>query len=70
MESHESNSDHADQFSTLTRMLAGGCHHCGICPFAERRPGSAFGKLMRWHRNWCPAWAAHTRVYGEKQFGR
>lgn len=70
MQTKQSNPDNADEFSTLTRTLAGVCHHCGICPFAERRPDSAFGRLMRWHRNWCPAWAAHTRVYGEKQFGR
>jgi len=70
METNESNHDTEDQFTMLTRTLAGVCHHCGICPFAERRPDSAFGRLMRWHRNWCPAWAAHTRVYGEKQLGR
>jgi hypothetical protein len=22
--------------------------------------------LMTWHRTWCPAWAAHTKVYGLK----
>ena len=59
----------ADDGPTLglaTRSLAGLCHHCGICPFAARRPESTFEKLMRWHRTWCPAWKAHTRVYGEK----
>jgi len=70
METNESNPTSADQLSTLTHLLAGSCHHCGICPFAERKPDSAFGRLMRWHRSWCPAWAAHTRVYGEKQLGR
>ncbi len=70
METNQSNPNGADQLSTLTQMLAGVCHHCGICPFAERKPDSAFGRLMRWHRNWCPAWAAHTRVYGEKKLGR
>ena len=69
METNESNTTSADQFSTLTRALAGVCHNCGICSFAEKRPESAFGKLMRWHRGWCPAWAAHTRVYGEKPLG-
>jgi len=50
-----------------TRVLAGICHKCGICPFAARKPDSAFDRVMRWHRTWCPAWNAHTKVYGEKQ---
>ncbi len=49
-----------------TRALAGFCHQCGICPYAARRPDSTFEKVMRWHRTWCPAWKAHTIVYGEK----
>lgn len=58
-----------DDWGPFTRMLAGMCHRCGICPFAERRPGSAFARMMRWHRGWCPAWSAHTKVYGEKPLG-
>ena len=54
------------QFGPVTRILAGLCHKCGICHYANRKPDSAFGKLMRWHRKWCPPWAAHTKVYGEK----
>jgi hypothetical protein len=49
-----------------TRMLASVCHNCGICPFANRKPQSLFGRLMHWHRSWCPAWSAHTKVYGRK----
>ena len=49
-----------------TRALAGLCHHCGICPHAAKRPDSALNAIMRWHRTWCPAWKAHTRVYGKK----
>ena len=41
-------------------------HKGSICPYADRKPHSAFGRIMRWHRTWCPAWAAHTRVYGRK----
>lgn len=52
--------------SLATRALAGLCHQCGICPFAGRRPDSTLEKVMRWHRTWCPAWKAHTKVYGEK----
>lgn len=52
----------------LTLTLANVCHGCGICTRAERRPMSIFGRLMRWHRKWCPAWAAHSKVYGPKEF--
>ena len=50
----------------ITKTLANICHNCHICAYADRRPNSAFGKLMRWHRTWCPAWIAHTKVYGVK----
>jgi len=53
-------------FSATTRALAGLCHSCGICPYAASKRDSGFDKLMRWHRTWCPAWRAHSRVYGEK----
>jgi len=49
-----------------TLALAKLCHHCGICPFAARRTGSGFERVMRWHRTWCPAWKAHEIVYGAK----
>jgi len=55
-----------EQFGISTKFLAGICHRCEICPYANRKPDSSFGKLMRWHRKWCPAWAAHTKVYGLK----
>ena len=55
-----------EQFGRTTRALAGICHRCGICAYANRKPDSGFERLMRWHRTWCPAWAAHTRVYGLK----
>jgi len=32
-----------------------------------KKPNSTFERTMRWHRTWCPAWKAHTKVYGEKQ---
>jgi len=34
------------QFGTVTRSLAGLCHTCNICPYADRKPHSAFGRLM------------------------
>ncbi len=52
----------------MTLTLARVCHGCGICARAERKPLSAFGRLMRWHRRWCPAWNAHPKVYGPKTF--
>jgi hypothetical protein len=58
------------QFGLLTRIMARSCHNCRMCPYADRKPDSALGKLMRWHRTWCPAWAAHTKVYGEKPLSR
>ena len=54
------------QYGTGTQVLAGICHKCQVCPYADRKPDSSFGKLMRWHRTWCPAWAAHNKVYGRK----
>ena len=38
-----------DQFGITTKILACICHDCGICPYANKRPISAFGRLMRWH---------------------
>jgi hypothetical protein len=66
MESTEKSSQKQDQFGILTRSLAGFCHHCGICAYANKKQGSSFEKVMRWHRTWCPAWAAHSKVYGVK----
>jgi hypothetical protein len=59
-----------DQFGVVTSILASFCHGCTICPYAAKRPNSSFEKLMRWHRKWCPAWAAHTKVYGAKQLSQ
>jgi hypothetical protein len=53
-------------YSISNRAWAGLCHNCGVCPFADKKPQSMFGKAMRWHRTWCPGWANHTRIYGRK----
>lgn len=66
MNSHGASIQTDRQFGITTRALAGFCHNCGICPYANRKPGSPFERLMRWHRTWCPAWGAHTKVYGVK----
>ncbi len=49
-----------------TRALATLCHNCGICKFANKKPDSSFGKIMTWHRTWCPARLSHNKVYGLK----
>lgn len=54
--------------NSWTLALASFCHQCGVCGRAERRPASPFGRSMRWHRTWCPAWNAHTKVHGPKSF--
>lgn len=58
------------EVGTITKVLANYCHNCGVCAYADRKPNSPFGKFMRWHRTWCPAWNAHTKVYGEKSLSR
>ena len=55
-----------EQFGVITKAMANHCHSCSICPIADKKPQSVFGKIMRWHRSWCPAQTAHIRVYGEK----
>jgi hypothetical protein len=62
----EDDSTAKEEFGAATRAMANFCHKCGICAFANRKPQTLFGRLMRWHRTWCPCWAAHTKVYGEK----
>jgi hypothetical protein len=66
MQTNELNEQLEQQFGITTKMLAEVCHKCEICPFADKRPNSVFGKIMRWHRTWCPAWAAHSKIYGRK----
>jgi len=56
----------SEKYGVTTRALAGFCHSCSVCPYANRRPESNFGRVMEWHRGWCPAWAAHTKVHGLK----
>jgi hypothetical protein len=55
-----------EEFGAAARAMASHCHKCGICAFADRKPQSLFGRLIRWHHTWCPCWAAHTKVYGQK----
>ncbi len=62
----EEHTQEKEQFGMSTRAWAGLCHNCGICAYANRKPESGFGRLMAWHRTWCPGWASHTKVYGLK----
>jgi hypothetical protein len=66
MQSTRSCTNREDDFGFFTRMLADLCHNCGTCRYTARRSGSPFSRFMGWRRNWCPAWAAHSRVYGDE----
>ena len=66
MKTNESLIQKDEQYGTGTHALASVCHNCGICAYANRKPESYFGKIMAWHRNWCPARIAHNKVYGLK----
>jgi len=56
----------ANEYGVITRALAGFCHSCKVCPYAATKSNTAFERVMRWHRTWCPGWISHTKVYGEK----
>lgn len=66
METNEILTQEKRQYGIGTRALASVCHNCGICAFANKKPKSNFGRIMAWHRNWCPARLAHNKVYGIK----
>ena len=70
MENLKNATQNKTDFSISTKMWAGLCHNCGVCAFANKKPNSVFGKIMRWHRTWCPGWAGHTKVYGVKQLSK
>ncbi len=53
-------------FGFFTRKMADHCHNCPVCSKAAKKPDSFFGKLMSWHQSWCPARAAHDKVYGKE----
>lgn len=55
-----------EEFSFFTRVLADFCHDCGMCRRASRGPRSVFDHFMDRYRNWCPPWAAFSRVYGDE----
>ena len=55
-----------NEYGIGTRALATFCKNCGICAFANKKPNSNFGRVMAWHREWCPARLSHNKVYGLK----
>lgn len=67
MEKFKTVTDKKKKFGFGTRAWANLCHNCSICAFANRKPESNFNKIMEWHREWCPGWNSHTKVYGEKK---
>jgi len=68
MDTNDSTQSERD-YGVTTRAWAKLCHSCGICPYAAKKPGSTFERVMRWHRTWCPGWNSHTKVYGLKPLG-
>lgn len=58
--------ERVEEHGVIIRALASFCHRCRVCPYAAMKPNTPFERVMRWHRTWCPAWSAHTRVYGLK----
>ncbi len=67
MQTKENTSQKQGQYGATTQILASMCHNCGFCHFTDEKPKSTFGKFMLWYRNWCPGWAAHTKVYGTQK---
>jgi len=59
-----------EEFGFYSRQMGNFCHNCGMCSFADKNPGSSFGRLMRWHRTWCPGYREHKRIYGEKDLSK
>ena len=43
------------------------CHTCGIRARAEKRPGSLFAGLWRWHTGWCPGWKKYINSLPDDQ---
>jgi len=66
MEAVSAESSNREEFGFLTRAMADRCHDCTLCSRSRTKPDTAFGRLMEWHRGWCPAWAARVRVYGDE----
>lgn len=51
----------------MEKILAGFCNACPLCVIARNKPDTTFGKAMRWHGSWCPAWKAWEKIYGESE---
>ena len=66
METISNSTQKSEQYDLGTKVWSTICHNCGVCKFANKKPKSTFGKVMDWHRTWCPGWAANTKVYGLK----
>ncbi len=61
--------EEARQPGRITKILGNHCNNCPFCNYARKKPDTAFGKIMDWHGNWCPAWKAQKSIYGDKQPG-
>lgn len=47
-------------------QIKSNCHTCGRRALAEKRPGSLFARLWRWHTGWCPGWKAYIKELERK----
>jgi len=46
----------------IERFLGKACDGCRLCRYARNNPETLFGRLMRWHGKWCPAWKAQQEI--------
>ncbi|MFH1726110.1 MAG: hypothetical protein ABII00_15995 [Elusimicrobiota bacterium] len=57
--------------SPPNRFLGAICHHCPLCRFGRKRPGSLIGRLLHHplHAENCPFWKAEKDLYGQSDDG-
>jgi hypothetical protein len=51
---------------TQEASIKSNCHTCPMRARAEKKPGSLFYRLWRWHTGWCPGWKAYVRELESK----
>lgn len=42
-------------------MASPGCETCKFRAKYDANPTSFFGRLWRWHANWCPGWRMYMK---------
>jgi len=51
---------------SIKKFLAKHCDNCPLCKHARKNPDTLFGKMMKLHGKFCPAWRAWEKEYGQK----